>query len=44
MDQEDNNLIGSPSPPYEGVIVEEADKPLESGDFDMNGDEDEVNI
>ena len=44
MDQEDITHIGSPSPPYEGVIIEEAEKQLESGDFEMNGDVDEVNI
>lgn len=44
MDQDDNTHIGSPSPPFEGVIIEEAEKQLESGDFEMNGDMEEVNI
>lgn len=44
MDHDGNAHIGSPSPPYEGVIIEEAEKQLESGDFEMNGDVDEVNI
>jgi hypothetical protein len=48
MDEEDSH-VGSPSPPFEGLIHEEAEKQLESkgGDFDMagiNGDVDEVNI
>lgn len=48
MDEEDSH-VGSPSPPFEGVITEEAEKQLESkgGDFDMkdlNGHIDEVNM
>jgi hypothetical protein len=47
--EEDDSHIGSPSPPYEGVITEEPEKQLESqgGDFDvkhLNGEVDEVNI
>lgn len=35
-DENDGNDIGSPSPPYEGVIKEDAEKQLESkgGGFD----------
>lgn len=49
MDGEDSH-VGSPSPPFEGLIHEEAENlELESkgGDFDMaeiNGEIDEVNI
>lgn len=49
-EEDDESHIGSPSPPFEGVITEEAEKQLESkgGDFDMKqingGDVDEVNI
>lgn len=50
MDDDDSH-VGSPSPPFEGVITEEAEKQLESqgGEFDMkkdmtNGDVEEVNI
>lgn len=51
MDEDDKSShVGSPSPPFEGVITEEAEKQLESqgGDFDvandMNGMAEEVNI
>lgn len=47
MEDEDSH-VGSPSPPYEGIITEEAEKQLESkgGDFSVNGmnEHDEVNI
>lgn len=48
MEDEDSQ-VGSPSPPFEGVITEEAEKQLESqgGEFDMkemNGNVEEVNI
>jgi hypothetical protein len=48
MEDEDSH-VGSPSPPFEGIIHEEAEKQLESkgGDFDMteiSGDIDEVII
>lgn len=48
MDEDDSH-VGSPSPPFEGVITEEAEKQLESkgGDFnvsEINGDVDEVNM
>jgi hypothetical protein len=48
MEDEDSH-VGSPSPPFEGIIHEEAENQLESkgGDFDMteiNGDIDEVII
>lgn len=48
MDEDDSH-VGSPSPPFEGIITEEAEKQLESkgGGFDMkelNGDIDEVNM
>jgi hypothetical protein len=48
MDEEDSH-VGSPSPPFEGLITEEAEKQLESkgGGFDMkdlNGDINEVNM
>lgn len=47
--EEDDSHVGSPSPPFEGVITEEAEKQLESkgGDFgltELNGDVDEVKI
>lgn len=46
---EDESHVGSPSPPFEGVITEEAEKQLESkgGAFDapdLSGEDDEVNI
>lgn len=46
---EDESHVGSPSPPYEGIIREEAEKQLESngGEFEADGtavDVDEVNI
>lgn len=52
MDEDEDDKssqVGSPSPPYEGVITEEPEKQLESqgGDFDVaetNGEVDEVNI
>lgn len=49
MDDEEDNEVGSPSPPYEGVIREEAEKQLESnvGEFEAaqatNGKADDVN-
>lgn len=48
MDEDDSH-VGSPSPPFEGIITEEPEKQLESkgGGFemkDLNGDVDEVNI
>lgn len=48
-DDDVNSHVGSPSPPYEGVITEEAEKQLESqgGDFDvknMSETLNEVNI
>lgn len=49
MDDEEDNEVGSPSPPYEGIIREEAEKQLESnvGEFEAaqttNGDMDNVN-
>jgi hypothetical protein len=51
MDEYDdeNSHVGSPSPPYEGLITEEAEKQLEgeaqNGDFEENGHDegDEVN-
>lgn len=49
MDDEEDNEVGSPSPPYEGVIREEAEKQLESnvGEFEAaqatNGNADDVN-
>lgn len=48
MDDDDKS-IGSPSPPFEGIITEEAEKQLESkgGKFDMkemNGNIHEVII
>lgn len=48
-EEEDNNEVGSPSPPYEGIIREEAEKQLESnvGEFEAakttNGNVDDVN-
>lgn len=50
VDEDDkSSQVGSPSPPFEGIITEEPEKQLESqgGDFDVaeiNGDLDEVNI
>lgn len=46
MEGEDSQ-IGSPSPPYEGIITEEPEKQLEStgGDFgtgEMNGNDENV--
>lgn len=43
-DDEDDSQVGSPSPPYEGVIIEEPEKQLESrggvnGGDDINGNE-----
>lgn len=49
MDEEEDNEVGSPSPPYEGIITEEAEKQLESnvGEFEAsqatNGDVGNVN-
>lgn len=42
---EDDSNVGSPSPPFEGVITEEPEKQLESqgGEFDGTGEVDEVN-
>lgn len=47
MEDDDNNdsNIGSPSPPFEGIIKEEADNQLESqGGGHPNNLENEVNI
>lgn len=49
MDDEEDNEVGSPSPPYEGIIREEAEKQLESnvGEFEAaqatKGNIDDVN-
>lgn len=44
MEHEEETHVGSPSPPFEGVITEEAEKQLESpADFEeIHGDD--VNI
>lgn len=48
MDDEEEGDVGSPSPPFEGVIKEEAEKQLESqgGDFErrVENNDEEVNI
>lgn len=50
MDEEEDNEVGSPSPPFEGIIREEAEKQLESnvGEFEAsqttNGNMDNVNF
>lgn len=37
QEDEDDDQVGSPSPPYEGVIIEEPEKQLESrGDSNGN--------
>lgn len=44
-DEDENNDISSPSPPFEGIIKEEAEKQLESqGGGHHNELENEVNI
>lgn len=35
-DDDENSHVGSPSPPYEGIITEEAEKQLESQGGDLN--------
>lgn len=46
--EDDDSHVGSPSPPFEGVITEEAESQLESQSNiemkELNGDVEEVNI